>query len=453
MGNMLSSLLAAAGAIKAYDRALDVIQNNVSNASTPGYASARLNLVSQPFDIATGRTGGVKTGLLQTARDDFIEQSVWNQQNSAGEFTQKSELLGPLEQILAVSAEASIPTSLNELFQSFSQLATAPNDPVQRRQVLDGADQFVSSVNATARGLADAANLADRQIRNTVDQINQIVGQVRDYNLAVSSGAVSAADVGADSAAYAALENLAQLLDFSAQKDVNGEFEIRLGSGQSNLLLGNRQSLIRVDFSHPETGILNTNGETATSQIQSGKLVALLDVRNHLIPSYASDLDRLAASVAGQVNGLLNTGVDSNGDPGEDLFSYNASQPANSLTVAMTDPDKIAAADEDAPGGSDNATRLAALLNQTLLDGGTFTQFYGTLAAQVGRAKASSLQNQQLHEQLLSQAQAVRERASGVSLDEEAARLVQFQRAYQASAQLLSVLSQLTGTIINMLQG
>ena len=60
MGNMLSSLLATAGAIKAYDRALDVIQSNVSNASTPGYAAARLNLVSQPFDPAAGRTGGVK---------------------------------------------------------------------------------------------------------------------------------------------------------------------------------------------------------------------------------------------------------------------------------------------------------------------------------------------------------------------------------------------------------
>ena len=53
---------------------------------------------------------------------------------------------------------------------------------------------------------------------------------------------------------------------------------------------------------------------------------------------------------------------------------------------------------------------------------------------------------------MLTQAQAVREQTSGVSLDEEATRLIQFQRAYQASAQLLSVLDQLTGTVINLLQ-
>jgi flagellar hook-associated protein 1 FlgK len=118
----------------------------------------------------------------------------------------------------------------------------------------------------------------------------------------------------------------------------------------------------------------------------------------------------------------------------------------------MTDPDKLAAATEDAAGGNGNATRLAALANQAVLDGATFSQFYGTLAAKVGREKASSDRNQQLHQQLLSQAQGVREQTSAVSLDEEATRLMQFQRAYQASAQLLTVLSQLTGTIINMLQ-
>jgi flagellar hook-associated protein 1 FlgK len=453
MGNMLSSLLATAGAIKAYDRALDVIQNNVSNASTPGYAAARLNLISQPFDPASGRTGGVKTGTLETSRDDYVEQVVWAQQNSVGQFTQKSESLGPVGQILGVTEDAEIPSSMNQLFQSFSQLATSPNDPVQRRQVLDSAHQFTDSMNAAAQQLADQSHQTDRLIGDTVDQINQLVGQVANYNQAVSSGAVSHDDAGADSAAYAALENLSQLVDVTAQKNANGEFDIRLGTGQSNLLLGNQQSLLKVDLSHAQTGILNANGESATAQFQSGKLAALLDVRNNLLPSYSSDLDRLAAGVADQVNATLKNGADENGDPGAPLFAYDAAQPAASLTVAITDVSTIAAGTSDSPSGSGNALALAGLANQALLDGGTFNQFYGTLAGRIGQAKASSDQDQQLHQQLLTQAQGVREQTSGVSLDEEATRLVQFQRAYQASAQLMTVLSQLTGTIINMLQG
>jgi flagellar hook-associated protein 1 len=453
MGNLLSSLLATAGAIRAYDRTLDVIQSNVSNASTPGYAAARLNLVSQPFDPDSGRTGGVRTGTLESSRDDFVEQSVWAQQNATGQFTQKSESLAPIEQILGVTADAAIPANLNQLFQSFSQLATTPNDSVQRAIVLDGADQFASSVNAASRALADASSQTDRQIGNTVDQINQIVGQVQEYNQAVGSGAVSHQDAGSDATAYAALENLGQLVDFSARRDANGQFEIRLGTGQAPLLLGDRQSLLKIDLSHSQTGIQTANGETVTSQFQSGKLAALLDTRNNLIPSYSSDLDRLAAGVADQVNTTLQAGLDSNGDPGQDMFSYDATQPAATLAVAMSDPATLAAATADAPGGSGNATRLAALAGQNLIDGGTFSRFYGTVAARVGRQKASADQDQQLHQQLLTQAQGVREQTSGVSLDEEATRLIQFQRAYQASAQLLSVLNQLTGTVINMLQG
>jgi flagellar hook-associated protein 1 FlgK len=452
MGSLMSSLLATAGAIKSYDRTLDVIQNNVSNASTPGYARSRLNLVSQPFDPASGWPGGVMPGKLESSRDDFVEQSVWAQQNAAGEFTQKSESLAPLEQILGVTAEAAIPANLNQLFQSFSQLATTPNDPVQRRQVLDSADQLAASINAASRAFTDAANQSDSQISNTVDQINQIVGQVQEYNRAVGSGAVAHQDAGSDATAYAALENLSQLVAFTARRDANGQFEIRLGSGQAALLLGDRQTLLKVDLSTAQTGIQNENGETVTAQFQSGKLAALLEARNNLIPSYSADLDRLAEGVAVQVNTTLNNGVDANGDPGQDMFSYDATQPAATLAVAMSDPATLAAATADAPGGSGNAIGLAALAGQPLLDGGTFSQFYGTLAARVGRQKASADQDQQLHQQLLAQAQGVREQTSGVSLDEEATRLIQFQRAYQASAQMLSVLSQLTGTVISMLQ-
>jgi flagellar hook-associated protein 1 FlgK len=113
----------------------------------------------------------------------------------------------------------------------------------------------------------------------------------------------------------------------------------------------------------------------------------------------------------------------------------------------------LAAATVAAPGGGGNAASVAALAAQKLLDGGTFSQFYGGLAGRIGQRKASADQDQQLHQQLLAQAQSVREETSGVSLDEEATRLIQFQRAYQASAQLLSVLNQLTGTVINILQG
>jgi flagellar hook-associated protein 1 FlgK len=52
----------------------------------------------------------------------------------------------------------------------------------------------------------------------------------------------------------------------------------------------------------------------------------------------------------------------------------------------------------------------------------------------------------------VAQAQSQRQQASGVSLDEEATILVEFQRAYQATSKFITVLDQLTQTTIDMLQ-
>ena len=56
-----------------------------------------------------------------------------------------------------------------------------------------------------------------------------------------------------------------------------------------------------------------------------------------------------------------------------------------------------------------------------------------------------------MQKQLLAQARAQRSESSGVSLDEEAIRLVEYQRAYQATAKLVSVLDQLSQVTIDMI--
>ena len=60
MGSLSTALINSANALQVYSDALDVVQNNVTNANTPGYASQSPTLVAQPFDLATGAPGGVE---------------------------------------------------------------------------------------------------------------------------------------------------------------------------------------------------------------------------------------------------------------------------------------------------------------------------------------------------------------------------------------------------------
>jgi len=170
-----------------------------------------------------------------------------------------------------------------------------------------------------------------------------------------------------------------------------------------------------------------------------------------LLPSYRNGLDQLAQGIADTVNGALAAGVDASGAPGAALFTYTAGNAAASLAFTGITTAQVAAAAPGAPGGNGNALALSALGTSPVLNGLTFAGFYGSLSSQVGSDVASAGDNQTAQQQLLAQARAQRTASSGVSLDEEAVRLVEFQTAYQATAKLVTVLDQLSQTTIAMI--
>jgi flagellar hook-associated protein 1 FlgK len=149
----------------------------------------------------------------------------------------------------------------------------------------------------------------------------------------------------------------------------------------------------------------------------------------------------------------LDNGIDENGAaPASNLFTYNASiGAAATMGVNPLTPDQIAAALPGSPGGNGNALALAALGNAPNLGNETFEQYYGNLSGQVGNDLSTATNNQTTQQSLLNQVQTLRQQTSGVSLDEEAANLIAFQRAYQADAKMVTVLDSLTETLMNIL--
>ncbi len=127
---------------------------------------------------------------------------------------------------------------------------------------------------------------------------------------------------------------------------------------------------------------------------------------------------------------------------------------AGKISVALTTPQQIAAADADtstgAVGNNINAIALAGLANnQNLLNGtATFQDAYGQAVANIGSTVQAAETNKAAQEGLLNQAREARESVSGVNLDEEAANLIKFQQAYQAAAQMISVSSTLFDTLL-----
>jgi flagellar hook-associated protein 1 FlgK len=95
-----------------------------------------------------------------------------------------------------------------------------------------------------------------------------------------------------------------------------------------------------------------------------------------------------------------------------------------------------------------NARELLALRDAVLVDGGTATDGYAQAMAEIGARVQSSASTASISAAVAAQAEQQRSGQAGVNLDEEAARLIQFQQAYQASAKMLQVAQSLFDTLL-----
>jgi flagellar hook-associated protein 1 FlgK len=463
MSNLLAMLGASGRALDVYQQALNAVQNNVSNASTPGYARQSLNLEALPLDVAGGLAGGVAAAGLDNSRDQYVEEQVQRQTQALGQYTAQAQATSAIQSFFDASGSSGVPAALSELLQSFSAWSVTPNDATARQSVLDSAANVASSVQGLASSLSQNAQQLDASIASTANQINAIATQIQAYN--AQRLTETTPDPGQDANLYSALDDLSQLTNFSAVTQADGTVTVLLGGG-SPLVIGQQQYALSAASSAAGAQVLDSQGDDVTSQITSGQLGGLLDSRNRVLGAMLGDgqqagaLNQFAAALADSVNQILESGVVSSGagaSAGAALFTYDDSTPSAAASTLAVNPAITASqlAPVDASGNANgNANQLAALGSQALtqLGGTSLTQFFGQLTSAIGSENQTATDNQQSQQQVVAQATTLRNQVSGVSLDEEAVNVLQFQRAYQAAAQVLTVLNSLADSVLNLVQ-
>ncbi|NTW58380.1 MAG: flagellar hook-associated protein FlgK [Nitrospirae bacterium] len=155
--------------------------------------------------------------------------------------------------------------------------------------------------------------------------------------------------------------------------------------------------------------------------------------------------------------------------PGVDVVISGAVTPADSFVVstlttavsnfgvALSDPRQVAASSSplQLPGNNANALLMVQLTDtvQANLGNNTFASYYGSIVSTVGVKKQTAANSLSFDQNLLSALQAKRDSISGVSLDEEAANLIRYQRSYQAAARMITVTDELLQTVLAMGSG
>ncbi len=453
MGNLFGSLIAAGGAMRAFEKGLSTTQNNVVNANTPGYAKQRQVFEANRFEPERNIIGGVAARGLYNYRDAFSERNVQRRTSQAGLEEQLKNSLTSLEPLFPVTEGAGVPGAINKFFSAFSQLTVSPNDSASRQVALDRASDLAFNFRRTSNLLLEERGNTQVSVQSSISRVNEIAGRIRDINATRRGDSAASADPGSDSKLFAALEELAEYVDFTAIQAPDAGVSIYLG-GQSLLVIGDRQYPISTDVLDDKARILDSDGIEITGDINSGKLIGLVDVYNNKIPTYLNDLNSLAGAFADTVNSTLSQGVDQNGNPPlQDLFAYDSNLgSAFTITVNDISPEQLALSAPGQAGGNSNAINITALAREPAVNNQTFNQFYGIAAGRVGRDLAGARAAAGVQTDLLTQAKELRADLQDVSLDEEAGQLIQYQRAYQATAQLFKTINEMTDTIINALR-
>jgi flagellar hook-associated protein 1 FlgK len=454
MGNLFVSLRNAAGAMKVFERATGVIQSNVANASTPGYAKQVQVLTAMPMDLDRGLPGGVASGGTLNLRNAYAEATVRQRATAAGYADELRTQLEGLEPLYDIGQDSGLGGAINHFFQSFAALTVAPNDLAARQVALDRADSLARSFRSMATGLVEAERSTQQALVARVDELNRKVEEIVAINEIFRQDFRAQDDPGLQARLANLLEDASALADVSVLRREDGSVALYLG-GQTLLASGSRAYPLTVDVSDPaRVELLDAEGNPVTAQVSGGRIKALLDIRNTVLPGRMAELDQLASTLADDVNNLLAGGVDLDGNtPTQGLFAYDSSLgAARTLSRTSMTARELPVAAPAAPGGNGIAVQVAELARQRRIQGYTFVQFYAVQAAGVGRMVAEARENAGVTRQLELQARQFRDEIQRVNLDEEAVLLMQFQRAYEAAAQMIRVLDEMTQTVLGLIR-
>jgi flagellar hook-associated protein 1 FlgK len=254
-----------------------------------------------------------------------------------------------------------------------------------------------------------------------------------------------------------AVRRLAELTGANSFETDDGAVTLTLGDGRA-VVVGNQVHKLDV-VSTPPDGLAAINLDGQPAVISDGRIRGLQNAIG-AIGEQITDIDDLAAAVAARVNTLHSAGSDLNGNAGVAFFvaasggAINASN-IDVATAIKSDPKLIVAAANGAGSGDATIARgIAALLSDPASTAGSragsFFEIYASIVRDAGAAVRNADDALVTQQAVLQQTQAQRDSVSGVSLDEEAVMLLQYQRSYEAAAKLLKIADEMTQTILSL---
>jgi flagellar hook-associated protein 1 FlgK len=461
MGTINSAMSLITGALDADQVALNVTSNNVANASNESYTREVPNWSeNQPIyinGVAQGSGVTVTGGVSQ--RDRVLNQRLDQQQQLSASTTSLLSALTTLQSSFTPASSSTstgnIGTDITNFFDSYTQLESDPSSNSLRQNVLSTATTLASDISSTAASLNSQQASLDQSATTVLAQVNAITTSLAQVNQQIQSTSPNQDAGTLEDERQSDLSQLSQLIGINQITTEQNGLSVTTTGGQLLASEGQSFQITSGDLNGVTHFFLGGTDITTALASGGGQLGGLLTARDQSIPTTLASLDQLAYGLATQINTVNNAGTDLDGDNGNAGNIFNApTQVAGSaaaLQVVMTDPNKIAAAGLGLGTGDDsNAVAAANLATQNIINGETPSDFYSNLVSTLGASVSETTTQNTALTASVTQLQSQVNSLSGVSLDDEASNLEEFQRSYQAASQVFTILNDVMASALNL---
>ncbi len=486
-----SNVHLALQALLTHQQALNVTEHNVANASTPGYRRQEAILRAGPVQGAPGLQGTIYGGMVGTGvimdgvkryTLEFSDMRYRSELSETKRFQLASQYLQQVEGAMAELGDTGLSAKLDGFFASLNSISSNPSDLTMRADLLAQAKILAGAFNSRGENLLTIQNDMNLAIMQRVEEINTISGQIGRLNAEIGrfTGSGTQANDFMDERDVL-LDRLAEISGAKINYDDNGMAMVSVGG---HVLVQGITSYKVITEPEPTNFNLVTlsweDGQSFNSS--SGELAGLMETRDGVIVAQKTKLDNLASQLAAEINTLHQSGYGLNesivydssnpplgalrdfftiSDPNNAALSLRVNSELEDLSLislskidvpaGAVDGDVLTAAPEDGRIAEDifNLKNAAITFSDGKID--TFSNYNTMRVSDLGLTirQVSTLSSQ--HNSLLSVLNEQRESVSGVSLDEEAANLLKFQRSYQAAVRLMTAVDEMLEQIVTRL--
>ncbi len=474
MLGLFGTLNMGARSLQTQQQGVEVAGHNLANVNNPAYARQRIQIQSsQTVPDAVGPQGtGAENVAIQQVRNALVDRQLFGEISVTGLLESEQQAyqyaqanLGQRIDRSASGAEGAaaaegvggqngIAEYLNGMFASWQSLSTNPTSSAERQVLLLKAQSLTTQFNQVDQRLTNLRGALNNAVQNDTIKVNNLLTEIAELNekiINTENGSPGFANDLRDTR-IERIESLAKLVDIQTIELNNGSVNITL---DGNLVVDDQNVLDTVESYDDGTGRQFTRLQTSGTNLSlaGGTIAGAITARDGGVQSLQDGLNELAALVISEVNSLHQGGFSQTGSTGETFFTGTTAADIRVNNVLLNDPSLVqASGDATAVGNNTVALQIAQLASKrhATLSGQTFGQTYGQIVAGLGQnlnVVNDSLSNQKIVETMIRRQ---RDSISGVSLDEEMTDLLRFQRAYQASAKLISTVDEMLEIVMSL---